>query len=478
MSKLICGDCLEVLAGLEHNSIDTIITDPPYGLRFMGKRWDYDVPDVATWKACLRVLKPGGTLLCFAGTRTQHRMAVNIEDAGFLLKDCLMWLYGSGFPKATDISKQLDKKAGAEREMVGRKSIAYSDSACWGTPNKNVSLGKTMFQSGERDMAGGTVPITAPTTEDAKLWNGWKSHGLKPAYEPILVAMKPNESTYAQNALDWGVSGLWIDGARVPTNGENYVCTQGTMPQPGDWGNKSNEGGIPFQSAMHHQGRYPANLILECNCGAGQGGKHAEDCVCGMLDRQSGISTSVQMRGRRSSKGISIFGSFYGQDSVVQGHNDTGGASRFFYCAKASKRERNEGLGGMEKHPKKMVYGNGLNSATKCDPRIHTPEGVAKRPPTQNFHPTVKPLALMEYLCTLTRTPTGGIVLDLFMGSGTTGIACVNTDRSFMGIEVDEDYFVIAQKRIAYAQSILGQPVKRTHKRVKKESKAFDVPIF
>ncbi|MBA7676792.1 hypothetical protein ES703_85037 [subsurface metagenome] len=202
INKIICEGCIEAMEDMPDNCIDTIITDPPYGLSFMGKKWDYDVPSIEIWQECLRVLKPGGTALIFAGSRTQHRMAVNIEDAGFILKDCIMWLYGSGFPKATDISKQIDKNLGGK-----------------------VKIGKGFKHAGEynnRNLPDPTPQGKAreemrhkPDTPEATLWNGWKSHGLKPAYEPILVAMKPNEGSYANNALKWGVAGLNINGGRI-----------------------------------------------------------------------------------------------------------------------------------------------------------------------------------------------------------------------------------------------------------------------
>ncbi|HEC63923.1 MAG TPA: site-specific DNA-methyltransferase, partial [bacterium] len=218
---IIYGDNIKVMRTFPNNYFDTIITDPPYGLKFMGKKWDYDVPSIKTWWECLRVLKPGGTLLCFAGSRTQHRMAVNVEDAGFILKDCIMWLYGSGFPKATDISKQLDK--GHEREVV---EVAGKSGS-----KRNSMAG---------DFAGGEYMTTAPTTPEAILWNGWKSHGLKPAYEPILVAMKPNDGTYANNALVHGVSGLNIDGGRINHN-EPVKTTKRTKNTGISW-NKENCG--------------------------------------------------------------------------------------------------------------------------------------------------------------------------------------------------------------------------------------------
>jgi len=328
-SKIHQGNCLEVMTTFDDNSIDTIITDPPYGLSFMGKKWDYDVPSVEIWKECLRVLKPGGTALIFAGSRTQHRMAVNVEDAGFILKDCIMWLYGSGFPKATDISKQLDK--GHERKVIGESK----DSA--NRKSGGVFVGEN---EGQRN-------ITTPATPQAKLWNGWKSHGLKPAYEPILVAQKPNDGTYANNALLWGVSGLNIDGGRIGVDGgETHKGGFGS----GIYGDSE---GVETDK-IKRQGRFPANIILD--------------------------------------------------EEVAEGEE----WKRYFYCAKASKAER----GG------------------------------------ENNHPTVKPLKLMEYLCTLTKTPTGGVVLDPFMGSGTTGVACRNVGREFIGIELEEEYVKIAEARL------------------------------
>lgn len=258
MVKLILGDCIEKMKELEDNSVDTIITDPPYGLSFMGKKWDYDVPSIDLWRECLRVLKHGGTALIFAGSRTQHRMAVAVEDAGFIIKDTIMWLYGSGFPKATDISKQLDK--GYKRKVLGKQKITGQ------ALGKNKELGKV---DNEHKIE---WDITAPATSETKLWNGWKSHGLKPAYEPILVAMKPNDGTYANNALKWGVSGLNIDGGRIPTSEEDAKdmerCnTPGSarhkvvQSKDGKFGRPSPNGNLDCS-----QGRFPANILMSCDC--------------------------------------------------------------------------------------------------------------------------------------------------------------------------------------------------------------------
>tara|TARA_Y100000034_G_scaffold136491_1_gene213302 strand:+ start:204 stop:1406 length:1203 start_codon:yes stop_codon:yes gene_type:complete len=394
MTKLYNNDCFEQLKEIEENSVDTIITDPPYGLSFMGKKWDYDVPKIEIWKECLRVLKPGGTALIFAGSRTQHRMACNVEDAGFILKDCIMWLYGSGFPKATDISKQLDK--GHERKVVGKK-------------NHNPVWHKKHTQNDDNwtGAEDGGTNITKPSTPEAKLWNGWKSHGLKPAYEPILVAQKANDGTYANNALVWGVSGLNIDGGRITYQSEDdkKKGTPASLSKNRFTGNSYNNGNKGHLEVMHNQspqGRFPANIILDEEAGE-------------MLDEQSGVSkSSKSYKGKRPKSPAEVGDREYVEDNKEpRGHSDKGGASRFFYCAKASKKERGDG----------------------------------------NVHPTVKPLKLMEYLCTLTKTPTGGIVLDPFMGSGTTGVASVNTGRDFIGIERKVEFFKIAEARIRFASS-------------------------
>ncbi len=400
---LFNADCLEAMKQIPDKSIDTIITDPPYGLKFMGKKWDYDVPSIDIWKECLRVLKPGGTLLCFAGSRTQHRMACNIEDSGFILKDCIMWLYGSGFPKATDISKQLDK--GHKREIIGKKQ------------HKTGSARYNKYRHGkyEYDYESDDT-ITAPSTDQAILWNGWKSHGLKPAYEPILVAMKSNDGTYAENALKHGVAGFNIDGGRI---GTDRIKTNGRGKQNG---NTPIVPQHPDYQGETHTGRFPANIILD-------------EEAARQLDEQSVVSISTGGSGKASKNYKSDGRTVSGGCQATGGFGDKGGASRFFYCAKASKAERNKGCEELKDKSYKMHR-----------PPDSDPEKVPMI--NKNNHPTVKPLKLMEYLCILTKTPTGGVVLDPFMGSGTTGIACKNTGRDFIGIELNEEYFQIAEKRI------------------------------
>ena len=239
--QLHLGDCLEVLVGLPDNSVDSIVTDPPYGLSFMGKKWDYDVPSVAIWEQCFRVLKPGGHLLAFAGTRTQHRMAVRIEDAGFEIRDMIAWVYGSGFPKSLDVSKAIDKAAGAEREVVGRYRAA-------------VQTGVTGGLNGSKADSDGVTwaTITAPATDAARQWSGWGT-ALKPALEPITMARKPLIGTVAETVLAYGTGAINVDNCRVGNDvlpaQVRVVTRMGTFQ--GAEGNETPE----------RTGRWPANLI-------------------------------------------------------------------------------------------------------------------------------------------------------------------------------------------------------------------------
>lgn len=367
MTNLYNEDCLFQLRTMKKNSIDSIVTDPPYGLSFMGKKWDYDVPSVEIWRECLRVLKPGGHLLSFGGTRTYHRLAVNIEDAGFDIRDQIQWLYGSGFPKSHNLE---------------------GDHKGWGT-------------------------------------------ALKPANEPICVARKPLEKglTVAQNVQKWGTGAINIDGSRVAT--EDTIASINNQNIKGaafKSDNSERERDTVYQQSP--QGRWPANIILDEEAAA-------------LLDEQSGVSkSSASQRNNAASKNIAMSGDNSGHTSF--GHNDSGGASRFFYCAKASKSERNAGLEGM---PAKLNdfqrESSGLSTTTI--------DGIRQKgncgQPNQNHHPTVKPIKLMEYLIKLV-TPPSGTVLDPFMGSGTTGIAAKHLGFSFIGIELSEEYFEICKKRI------------------------------
>lgn len=372
------GDNLQHLKEMEPDSIDSVVTDPPYGLSFMNKKWDHDVPSVEFWREVLRVLKPGGHVLSFGGTRTYHRMAVAIEDAGFEIRDQIMWLYGSGFPKSYNISKGIDKKFGTEGEVLGVNPSSRPNSKTKGGKGFDASLG------GE---SAGVQTLKTPGHDLAKQWDGWGT-ALKPANEPIVLARKPlSEKNIVDNILKHGVGGLNIDECRIETNDNlnGGAHSKNKKKQCEIYGNLNYE----TDGYIQPQGRFPANILLD-------------EVAAEMLDEPS----------------------------------------RFFYCAKASKSERNRGLEGM---PAKEWKEQGFrdNDTTHLSPRA----GAGRTSANQNHHPTVKPIKLMEYLVKLV-TPPNGIVLDPFMGSGTTGIACKNLNKKFIGIEKDENYFEIAKNRI------------------------------
>lgn len=415
-NKIYVGDCLDVMRSWPDNFIDTIITDGPYGLSFMGRDWDHGVPGIPFWAEMLRICKPGAMLLSFGGTRTFHRMTVAIEDAGWQIRDCMTWLYGSGFPKSLDISKAIDKAKGAKRKVIGE--YKYPDGS---GKRKVIDSSKSAAQFGS-NRPGGSSPVTSPTTNGAKQWNGYGT-ALKPAWEPIIVAMKPLDGTFAQNAEKWGVAGLNVDGGRIRVNDEEPNKRRATG-QNGGSGSMFGVGNSSRPETLS-QGRWPANLILDEEAAA-------------MLDWQSGNSKSGGTGGGGKT--------FHGQDYIqpeISVFPNSGGASRFFYVAKADRAERNEGCEGMpEKEAQaygsiRSKRGNGYEEATQI----------------KNNHPTVKPLSLMKYLCNLTKTPTGGIVLDPFAGSGTTLWAAECHNRPWIGIEKDVSYVEIAKARLVRERS-------------------------
>ena len=398
------GDCLEELKKLKDNSVDSIVTDPPYGLSFMGKKWDYDVPSVEIWEQCLRVLKPGGHLLAFAGTRTQHRMAVRIEDAGFEIRDMIAWVYGSGFPKSMDISKAIDKAAGAEREVKG----TYDPRGTYDGKERSSNAINTNWRESEGrkdviDMS--SKPITEPATDDAKKWEGWGT-ALKPALEPITVARKPlEEKTVAANVLKYGTGAINIEESRVgfsnnddPRIGKGYTHHAKAGLEIGE--HKDNSSGI--QVSLHNsQGRFPANLIHD----------GSQEVVSQFPNTKAGGSVSGKEPSYTGDENANCYGEY--NRVAWDSYNDTGSAARFFYCAKTSRKDRNEGV-------------------------------------ENNNHPTVKPTDLMRYLVTMV-TPKGGTVLDPFMGSGSTGKGAMLENFKFIGIELDPDYMKIAEERIKFA---------------------------
>jgi len=410
---ILQGDCIEQMKLLPENSVDAIVTDPPYGLEFMGKNWDYDVPSVEVWQECLRVLKPGGYLLSFAGTRTYHRLVCGIEDAGFEIRDTIMWLYGSGFPKSLNIGKQIDK-------MNGKLGTQGKGFVTAGNDGRKAEFKQTLAL---RSDYGYKYDYKS---NEAKEWEGWGT-ALKPACEPIVVARKPlSEKNVALNVLKWGTGGINIDECRI---GSELIPCSNDIRSLQKWKEQDgrNHKELVNPEPTFNQGRFPANIILDEEAGK-------------MLDEQSGISKSQKV----NSPLLNIKGNNYGRalentDIITErGHTDKGGASRFFYCAKASKSERNLGCEDLEEQITKVtnMYEMERDNGTMRELAVK-----------KNNHPTVKPIKLMEYLIKLV-SKEGAIVLDPFIGSGTTAIACLKTNRQFIGIEKEEEYIKICKARI------------------------------
>jgi DNA modification methylase len=521
--KILKGNSLDLLPTLADNSIDAIVTDPPYGLGnpdpdyiikaiqlwasgdrshipegkgFMGKSWDSFVPPPAIWDECLRVLKPGGHLLAFAGTRTYDLMGISIRMAGFEIRDSIGWVYGSGFPKSLDISKAIDKNNGKfkvdfsdfgnyvkeSRESKGysRKQLdeimgtntavswwegraagvqlpskeAYNrlkpilemdnrfDSLIdWAEAEREV-IGKKDWSNSTKHFVPGqdhtqrvNLDITAPSTPEAQQWQGWGT-ALKPALEPIVVARKPLIGTVAENVLTHGTGGLNIDASRITTD-ELKPYTPGVhRDSPSSFNDDNWQGKEETKPAP--SGRWPANLILD-------------EYTAELLDEQSGQSKSPAPY-QQASKSLPMYGSEAFHDRPSTHHGDSGGASRFFYVAKASKRDRNEGL---EDLPEKGKVFNGKNpeSAGMAQGSV---EDKFSTQPAKNFHPTVKPTELMRYLVKLI-TPPGGTVLDPFTGSGSTGKAAILEGFDFIGIELTEDYWPIIEGRLKHAEAKVAE---------------------
>ena len=486
------GDCRELMADMSDESFTACLTDPPYGLSFMGKDWDHGVPGVAYWAEVLRVLKPGAVLMAFGGTRTHHRLMVAIEDAGFEIFDCMMWLQGQGFPKSTDISKRIDKEAGAEREVVGTKLDQPGYSL--------ADHGQTNEVYGNLHSPVAECSVTSPATPDAETWQGYGT-ALKPAWEPIVLARKPRVTTYAATALEHGSGAFNIDEGRVGT--EATLRTNGKTAIWAAGGMNSAQGGST-------QGRWPANLLLSHSPGCvrrgerrvrgsphlGQnnpeltkqygggsfgggkvtpGGGYADadgletiadwdcvpECAVRLLGEQSGERKGF--RGfkpgaeRQASKGKGGYHGNFPDTLTTRGHNDTGTAARFFknfdppmrfvYSAKASRAERDAGLEGMPLHGGHLASPEGGGGGWAKD--------SAKNPniPRRNSHPTVKPLAVTRYLATLLLPPESylddAVLLVPFCGVGSEMIGALRAGwRHVVGIELSETYAAMARRRI------------------------------
>ena len=416
--RLINSDCIEAMKAMPENSVDSIVTDPPYELGFMGKSWDSSgiAFNVDVWREALRVLKPGGHLIAFSGSRTYHRMAVAIEDAGFEIRDQIMWVYGSGFPKSHNIAKTLDKSENKE---------VWENNEYGGGNSKCDNCGKWMISGSPCQCP---KPVVEFKTAAAKQWQGWGT-ALKPAHEPIVLARKPLIGTVAANVLTHGTGGLNIDASRVG-------IAEGDEPSAGKrtatFGNQDTvSGGDGSGGWVASSGRWPANFIHD----------GSDEVLALFPDTKATGSGRVSgfRKGGASENSVGLAGI----KNAADGFSDSGSAARFFYCAKTSKRDRNEGLDGFEVKRPDTRSTTGMGTFDE--------KGVAAQ---TNHHPTVKPTTLMQYLVRLV-TPPNGTVLDPFMGSGSTGKACAYEGFDFIGIDQSAEYVEIARARIKYVNTAI-----------------------
>jgi site-specific DNA-methyltransferase (adenine-specific) len=445
------GDAREILAQIRANSIDAIVCDPPAGISFMGKEWDHDYGHRDEWiKAfagvfalALKALKPGAHGLVWALPRTSHWTATALEDAGFEIRDVVMHLFGTGFPKSLDVSKAIDAKLGADREVIG-------EDPDYARRNPNGKYGLSVSGNDNEQIRAATKPITTPGSPEAARFVGWGT-ALKPAAEHWILIRKPIIGTIAANVLAHGTGGLNIDGCRIATEGGSPAADRrassrasGNAPMSGKTAEESSEEGrigrrgsaevYMAERPSEALGRWPAHLALDEEAAA-------------MLDAQSGVSTSAGGRiGKKAQGPVTNVpaGQFRAGDP---GFGDTGGASRFFYVAKASRAEREAGLDDL---PVKTA-GEATGRVDGTDGLKSPRAGAGRTGGARNHHPTVKSVALMRWLIRLV-TPPGGIVLDPFMGSGSTGIAALSEGMQFIGIEREEEYVEIARKRLEHAE--------------------------
>jgi DNA modification methylase len=418
-TKVIKGDCLEVLKSLEDNSVDSLVTDPPAGISFMGKEWDDNKGGRLQWikwmsqvmEECMRVMKPGAHGLVWAIPRTSHWTATALEDAGFEIRDVVTHLFGSGFPKSLDVSKAIDKAAGAKREVVG------FDKTCRLACNKNLN------DDGWDKIGNQGAPITKPKTDSAKQWSGWGT-ALKPASEHWILIRKPlSEKTVASNVERWGCGAINIDASRIDAQDADKLAKNWDRSAPAGFGNGLYEGKKQVDGFKGNapSGRFPANLVLSHSINCTEEACDMFTCPVSQLDEQSGKLDSGgpsrnttkykdRYHDKADKQGLNTHGKYSKKELI--GYSDSGGASRFFYVAKVSSKERNAGA--------------------------------------ENKHPTVKPIKLMSYLIRMI-TPPNGLVLDPFTGSGSTGVAAVKEGFRFLGIEREAEYHEIAKKRIKHA---------------------------
>ena len=467
--KLYQGSMLDMLEVIEPETIDSIVTDPPYGLTsitkrfgkensaecqygkdgsfarlsrgFMGKEWDGSGIEynIETWQKCYEVLKPGGYLLAFGGSRTFHRMACAIEDAGFEIRDTIMWLYGSGFPKSMNIGLAIDKKNGVESKVIG-KAIGNINQMPDGRPSRS-------------QIAWESKPKEYDIKEAQNKWKGWGT-ALKPSFEPIIVARKPFKGSLVDNVIEYGVGGINIDECRVETIEDTRRKKSGWQSNGYVGGKYDSEKYNAFEN-REQQGRFPANTILTYD-------ETDFDEVCGGFP-----NTTISKGGNNGVLNNNIYGKYNTQkNNGGTGYGDSGSASRYFYCAKASKKDRDEGLD--EFDDKYMAFSNQAKAELKRgnvefkgneDNPMNFVNSVSVR---KNTHPTVKPTDLMQYLVRLV-SPNGATILDPFNGSGSTGKAVMyenkerNKNYKYIGIELTEEYLPIAKARIEYVCNLIEE---------------------
>ena len=441
--NLINGDMLEELDKLDENSIDCIITDPPYELNFMGKEWDNTgiAFNKNTWEKCLRVLKPGGHLLAFAGSRTMYGIGYAIQQAGFEIRDTIMWLYGCGFPKSMNIGLAIDKKTGVESKVVGIKEHCKKD-----FKENNLYAQDEANKNNTKCFGYGTEIVREAQNE----WKGWGTC-LKPSFEPIIVARKSFKGSLVDNVIEYGVGGINIDECRVELNGEKPPQGSGNKPKDtvlaSMYKNGNGKNGLPNITPV--DGRFPANTILTYD-------DTDYDEVCGGFPI-GGQNGNIDKRYEMNNQ---VYGD-YGYCNTWQAYNDSGSASRYFYCAKATSKDRDEGLESFDVINTGELQG-GRKDGSLGSLRVRTDGSIGVNPyagngsPKRNIHPTVKPTELMQWLVRLV-APKGAVILDPFMGSGSTGKAIAyennekNKEYKFIGIEQDKEYCDIANARIKYA---------------------------
>lgn len=406
------GDNRDTIKNIDDNSIDAIVTDPPYGIDFLGKSWDANTGALETYTECLRVLKPGGYILAFSAARTYHHLAITLEQAGFEIRDQLMWLYASGFPKAQDIGKAIQKRQGVEETVTYNKLNGYTKKHDCPEWNGKIRVGDVTADDYKKE-----IKEIIPTSPEAQQWSGWKT-ALKPAHEPICMARKPFKGSTIDNVLTHGVGALNIDATRIEYDGSklgNPNTAEGVRQQKGEFGN----GMMPSQPAdWHEQGRFPSNVI-----GAVEG--YQKFFYCPKVSRKERHCGFEQKDIPTTSGGM----------------YDNHGTGKMYSVGTDMKNKKHDPLGHIPAPfgDVKGAYVDGERMAKVADDTGYANVG--------NNHPTVKPVELMKYLIKLI-TPKNSTVLDPFCGSGSTGMAAVELGHTFVGCELDPNYVKIAETRI------------------------------